>query len=564
MSRCFQMLLIALLSAVIPRLSNASTSCLMGDLNSAGIRGLVKTIRNPDCNIRKIDDVLAILPEGMRSSFALMYRSQSLQGPHKVDYQNPRVILTNAATEQTPEKQIFLSFNGKPSLAGYANLEVLEIDLSRKPEDVFRYFDIQFPDETVTQTQSWDEIQKQIQTSHANPAHCVACHGTPAKPIFKTYPQWDGSYASTDARDDKNEVRQIQIFRKNTLADRNSRYRHLIWRYDDEALKGYSELQKGQMLNGNSNPAGFNLMLAEANHQRIAKAIKNDPLYRQFRPAILAASMKCADFEGFIPAKVRSQLDQNVMQSFDLQAKYPVSEQNAIVRKFESYGEYQFGDGWLAIRERPWRSWPAMHLLWFDTLSNQGRDRSDKGVTAIRYLFEGRGQDISSWFIDIKKNSYSMSDGRIWSAQLAFSMIQTDPELKDIAYQLQGSYEMDVSPYQRNFSKVCEQLKASSVKLLEDVDVPILKKSSSSVVDSGLKIPKVFQTSCATCHSQAKIAPVIPFANPSQLNTWLSRPENKEMILYRLNTTDGFERMPLNRNLSKDELAELMAYIQGL
>ena len=79
-------------------------------------------------------------------------------------------------------------------------------------------------------------------------------------------------------------------------------------------------------------------------------------------------------------------------------------------------------------------------------------------------------------------------------------MIKTDPELGYRASQLSiekfylEDHGIDVSGSHVNTTKVCEQIKLSSGKLLENVEVPSLKNSFSAAKGTDLKSMKIFQT----------------------------------------------------------------------
>lgn len=546
------------LGALIPNLSKASTECSLVSLDQQGISAIVQLVRNPHCDIRSVDDVLAQLPVSMRSTFTLFYRSQSLQGPHATDFQNPRAILTNADFGKASSKQIYLSFNGNPSQAGYKNLEILEIDLKRPPEDIFRYFDLEFPEKANSSNYSWNEIQRGIKISGPNPARCVACHGSPTRPIFPTYPNWSGAYNSRHMEVNPTEVKQLESLIKNSANLPGSRYRHLIWKPKDTF--------GSEGLIGNSRTNYFNSQLAGANMARIAKLIQRDPEYRLYRPAILASTMSCENFEGFFPKQIKSQLDYNILNLHNLVNRYPSNKQNLIRKKFYDQGQLQFGDGYQTSQENPWRNWTAMNLLWFDTLSAQGIDKGDKYVASIRYLFEGRGWDLTTWFIDLRKNTYSMSDGGDWSNGLTIALFNSDPELSDIRTKLfETSTYFHNSPDNPRIQQVCNELQQSSIALLSKAaPISAIHSNRRQIHDQDTKLPSTFSNTCTSCHTQTNIGPYIPFNDAEKFRVWAKTGRNKDLLIYRLNTSDDFARMPLNKNLNPDELADLMSYIQSL
>ena len=95
-------------------------------------------IQNPQCHIRTVTAVLKILPESFRSKYSAFFRSRSLQGPFKADYENPRVIVIGSQ----PKPKFMLSFNGDPNQPGYLELEIADINTSGSKDDlgVFKYY----------------------------------------------------------------------------------------------------------------------------------------------------------------------------------------------------------------------------------------------------------------------------------------------------------------------------------------------------------------------------------------------------------------------------------------
>jgi hypothetical protein len=77
-----------------------SSPCKPSSNDDFSMIELKRLIRSEDCKIKSVSDLIEFLPDSMKRSSNLIYRSQSLQGPHRVDFQNPRVILSQQGKEE--------------------------------------------------------------------------------------------------------------------------------------------------------------------------------------------------------------------------------------------------------------------------------------------------------------------------------------------------------------------------------------------------------------------------------------------------------------------------------
>ncbi|HEY8280068.1 MAG TPA: hypothetical protein VIH99_10610, partial [Bdellovibrionota bacterium] len=127
------------------------------------------------------------------SNAVLIHHSRSLQ---PASLQFPRVILFSRGA--------FLSFSEHPSQKNFRRVEMIETTAGgsvRFREILFRPEGVEF---------------------HSAPKSCVACHGTPARPIWEPYDFWPTAYGSTIGRigSDKELAaleridRQVGIFRQ--------------------------------------------------------------------------------------------------------------------------------------------------------------------------------------------------------------------------------------------------------------------------------------------------------------------------------------------------------------
>ena len=144
-------------------------------------------INNPDCGIGSVENILSWIERPYFSNYALVYRSRSLQGPHRVDYLNPRAIVYG--TDQGFNlPNLIMAFNGSSAQPGFNSLEMMELNVNAPSiEGLFNFFEVEFPG---------SGSPGPIRVSAFNPPKCIRCHGSPAKPVFDSYPFWPGVFGS--------------------------------------------------------------------------------------------------------------------------------------------------------------------------------------------------------------------------------------------------------------------------------------------------------------------------------------------------------------------------------
>ena len=589
--------------------------CSLNDDGSAGIKELERLIRTAECNVKSIDDVLALLPRQMRERYLLVYRSQSLQGPHQIDFQNPRVILSTTF-DFSSSKRLFMSFNGDPKQANHNNLEVLEVDLSRpsEREDIFNYFDIEFPDDQTARELSWEVAQARIKSSEPNPQACRTCHGSPAKPIFQAYPIWDGIYGSFHLGIDEVEAKELAQFFSNKSTS-SKRYRHL------EVSEKYGFDVRG-ILTGEVSRR-FNFSLSTANFLRIARQIRTHPMYDKIRSPAIGAALNCVNYDAFFTEDVKQALDSTILSKPSIQKFQNYERIKEVFDVHFQLGPNQFGSIFLDAQEYTSRKleledgsnalgtpnitpvtlsdfiestthkvqhWPAMMQLMIDTIDRQGPHRADQSVAKLRYLFEGLGIDIQDWFMDLNQPTYRMSDGFDWARGLAWALITEDSELRSrfnpslhASRDLSAGFYLARSDATRNESygpegnanndlnQICTDLKKESREQFtishHKIQTPPDRSLSPLMpLNKDNNYPTTFTQSCAGCHSgEIRIGPRIPFLNHQQFSAWIQQsPERNTIIRDRLTTTNNLDRMPPNRDLEDPELHAIFQYLDSL
>src|SRR5882724_12502471 len=122
-------------------------------------------------HVGSVEELLAVLPEELRTHYSLIFSSRSLQD---ASFEHPRAVLFGSNAE------LILTFNGDPSQHGFEAVETMEFD-ARANRFIFREI-----------TFTHDETRPAARISGPNPARCVACHDDPARPIWDVPPAWPG------------------------------------------------------------------------------------------------------------------------------------------------------------------------------------------------------------------------------------------------------------------------------------------------------------------------------------------------------------------------------------
>ena len=569
----------------------ASNTCELPD--SVSIFKLVEAIRKPECNVTSLDDVLGMLPLSMRSKYVLYYQSKSLQGPHWVDYLNPRAILATSEKDgggiiPSPQ-QLMLSFNGLPTQKQFNNLEILQIDSGLADSGkAFQYFDIEFPPVEKIKGLSWQQIQQQIIVSEPNPQKCAACHGTPARPVYPSYPFWPGSYGSKFNSINANEKQALNQFLSSVQSNPQSRYRHL----QTNPMPGRFKSPENNFLLGRANEQ-FNFDLGYPLAFQVTSQVQKTPDYSRFKYAIAAADMECADFPAFLPKATLQDLTSNVTRIFNLKSIY-TAEKTLQVLSFllanNEFGEIEdIGNATDTSREkelisqqtggssgnsrkalsgehvdlrlqRKYADATELKLLVIDTFLKQGPSRGQESQAMLRLLFEGRGIDISGWYTDLKQPSYR-GLGRIGFSSI---LMQKDPGFYKFQDIIKRLADFSLTSTQRNGIKqeLCSSLQNESIRALSGFSVAKIEKSPFAMLNSSSGVPLVFKNVCLKCHGETKIGPAIPFADPVAFKAWLLS-GRKFLIKHRLTGPED-QRMPPVRHLQPDELDGVLKYIDAL
>jgi hypothetical protein len=217
----------------------------------------------------KIDSVetfISKLPEEHLKNFTLMHHSKSL---HESSYENPRAILYGE------KGQWIVSFNGTDTQAAGKKIEMMIYDQTSRS---YGFHELDF--------------SKGAPVLHANSQTCFSCHGSPARPIWDHYNQWEGAYGANDDKYSEVELTELQKF----IAKAPS---HPRFQFLKEVQEGYRILHPA-MYNGYTIDRGFGnrnrqltLRLYEQRYRDLAKSISEHPRFTEIKPILFYFLARC-------------------------------------------------------------------------------------------------------------------------------------------------------------------------------------------------------------------------------------------------------------------------------
>ncbi len=431
-----------------------------------GIFALAPSIFGWTASARDIDPVdafIGTLPESIRANPVFVYRSGSLQG---ASFESPRVILGDAKKyDPSYGSDTIYTFNGDPAHAGYERIEAMEFDAAAAR---FKFFELTF-DGQGNPVRSMD-----------NPPQCMGCHrGPDPRPNWESYDFWTGIYGSNDDRLQSAEIEPFKTFL--TIASNRPRYQALIL---DERKNILGHSNHGGRLPGEPNIT-MTYKLSRANLKRVARLITETPDYQVYK-FVIAGLLN------------NSSAGHNLIGDF-------------VPDNLSGLGHYYSAGDIAGAQEIP---------------ASIGAEYSVPSTLLFRSIFESRGIDVSSWFMNFKSGSTnSFLNGVAWQEQLLIELQVRDPELAQYRY-----FGSDVQ---------LDELR------LADASRAALKKSvvvkTTTFATDGDVPERIWRGACASCHTgrTSNIAPQIDFAQAR------AHPKFRELILSGA--------MPLDQKLTASE-----------
>jgi hypothetical protein len=248
------------------------------------LRRLVETRR-----IQTIEDLIAALPDDLRTHYALVFSSRSLQG---ASFDAPRVILFGS------DARLIVTFNGDASERGNSAIETAEFDPINS-RFVFREL-----------TFSGASGSARATVSAPNPARCIACHGLPARPIWDVPPLWPGAYGEHyHAGLSSAEVSGIREFLRSQPT--HPRYRYLVGAAAFADRETYAPSSRATYNGLSAEPpnAQLSALLTRQNVQSMVSELAAQPAFAAHRYVLLAAAgAGCGSLADFYPQSLRSSI----------------------------------------------------------------------------------------------------------------------------------------------------------------------------------------------------------------------------------------------------------------
>jgi len=419
-----------------------------------GIEALETLITN-NPGITSIETLIPNLPVSYLSNHTFITKSQSIQG---ASLEFPRVILygnymsTNtSANEVTRAARGFkgkyekydaltIAYKTHPNLPGARGITDDFVEVIDFKDGQFKFFEVKFLPGTT----------QRVSISKENPAKCMSCHlGTQnplvanraapvtPRPIWKfRYPDWNDSL-TTVYGDDRGASESPEGWKSFLEKNKNNPRVNQLIGNTDCYVHGANDCYPTPNVN-----IHMDAKIDWLNSQRVATELMNSVDYAKYKYAIYGSLKACNQIETFLPDPVRKQIRGNTSDYMNDSKKRINTRTNIVI------------------------------------------DRQHQITGSIRYLFEGRGLNIKTWWTSFQPKSGmpKAGDGEIEYFRAAISkgysapardylskafeetayakndsIIEFMPKLDDVV----NSYnEPDVS---------CEKLKAKSLEVLGGV-----------------------------------------------------------------------------------------------
>ncbi len=465
--------------------------------------------------IHRVEELLPLLPTPLRSHYALMFNSRSLQGS---SFENPRVLMF------MDQGQFMASFNGDPSQKAFDGFETMEFDPYAQE---FNFREIRFLPKP--QNGAW------VTFSEANPDKCTKCHGTPARPIWDTHPSWPGAYGERyHAPLSDPEEKGLAAFLK--AQPNHPRYKSLlniafIARKETFNPSHENRYNAEQPVSPNEELSRF---LTTLNLKRILKQIQKSARFTQFQYALLAAlGSDCESIDHFLPPGIRAPFNEK-FKAFASQTEARDQEQQLL---------------------KGFRTYPLKFSADADTRTELVE------LTPFRFLVEnGLSLSTDQWTTALETATYDFRSVQDTEGELQTALLRAiaahDPELARLSGQRKVS-----SP-----EKYCNYLRKRSIEDLNHLSEnqnEALKLTLVHTVE-----PKVLAKDCAACHD-GTVGPELPFGELRSLRKILNQGKYPrgtlvQEIVYRLSMKAGSDSMPRGSNLTEEERTNLTRYFSEL
>lgn len=410
---------------------------------------------------------------------------------------------------------------------------------SEDPSQKIRKVEMSFTDPKTYQT-SLHEIAFENNRAqlHLNPKSCVACHGSPARPLWNPYDFWPNTFGSA-----------IGVI--GTTAEKRA-YENLVQKASRSPL--LKRLQLPPMLDLNTEAvSAFTQYTGKLNMGRwIAQNLPRGGEFDSYIKPFLAAAGHClSTVDGSNRHPVDFQKLNNFLRPSEILSHrdlfYEIHRDQYQARThFKNYLDKVL----LEVFPNP------QHIFKVDH-SRLGYEVDVLSV--MRWLLALSGVNIQDMSPSLIGNDTLMSLPSDFSLEFILSLMELRPDLfEDISFT-----EVELVPQKLWFPKFdCKSLSRDSLQTPRMASEQIVFERYNQDITSRPVISR-----CSKCHAESSSGriPSIPFDNPARLAKMLQEPQSylKERIQARVQSR-GRGQMPPRHPLSKEEAEALFEYLENL
>jgi hypothetical protein len=507
------------LAVLINLLCSAIPAAAAVEFDFAALRAVIETRQ-----VNSVEELAPLLPAALRSRYALVFASRSLQ---QATYSAPRVILYGS------DAHLIITFNGDASQRGFYSVETLEFGKDQQ----FRLREIRFP---------LPGSSEPVFFSEPNPPACQVCHGSPARPVWDSWPLWPGAYGQRYQAPLSGEERAgLESFLARQAA--HPRYRHLlgIQRLADPETFHDTHGKRYAGVLGEPPNAELGAQLQGMTVESLVRQMSEQASFTAYEYALLGlADGNCGAVADFLPSTARRTALVGVGRLAEASARANrraaiLKEQRLSVLSAPATARYLRGESVTAIAP-------------------------EAALVPLRLIAEaGLAMNTDTWTLALEKGTYDFTPSPGTRPTLRDALLAEiaghDPTLGELS-----SYATSVDG-----NRYCRYLQRRSQAALAATDVAAAADWSLSdrAPSAGLHPQQLLQI-CGGCH-ESGAAPHIPFLEESALREALLRetkPRGRllDEVLFRLSPDAADGRMPLGIRLSDAERGELERYLVAL